>query len=183
MFALPNPKKSLTIEFPIAEIMSAIPKIRFVSGSKYRVTDTNTLFNQVTLEATEFLSLGIYIDFSLVSKGDSTTEITIEIRRKIGSFDHDYEIQKANYHFVDLMKALTTSIGLSPSEFAITYAKEIAAADSNDAVASSPWYLRPYIAGLITLLGFLTIPVLIGVVILPIGVWGLLKKRNSNISS
>ena len=100
MFSLPNPKKTITIEFSIDQVMKGIPRISAASDTKYNVTEINATFNQVTLECSEFLSLGVYIDINLAKKSDTSTEVTIEIRRKIGSFDNAVELQNANYHFM-----------------------------------------------------------------------------------
>ena len=89
---------------------------QLASDTKYKVSEINAIFNQVTLECFEFLSLGVYIDFNLVKKSETSTEVTIEIRRKMGSFDTEVEVSKANYHFKDLVNHLSEVIVLSEAK-------------------------------------------------------------------
>ena len=39
MFSLPNPKKTITIEFSIDQVMKGIPRISAASDTKYNVTE------------------------------------------------------------------------------------------------------------------------------------------------
>jgi hypothetical protein len=113
---IPNPKKSHTLDFPIQQMNLAVERVcRF--STKYKLTKSNPVFNQTTLEAFEFLSLGVFIDISLSSVGDNKTEITIEVRRKIGSFDQSYEVTNANKHLDNLFDLLAKVIVLSDTEF------------------------------------------------------------------
>lgn len=177
MFALPNPKKTITIDFSMSQIMNALPKINVLSDGKYSVTKINTTFNQITLESLEFLSLGVYIDFNLVSKTDTSTELTIEIRRKLGSFDTDIEIQRANDHFQVLVDYLSEIIVLSESEFNKKYLDKLNAIAKNKELNDLPWYAKPYIANLYIILGIVTLPLLIGFIILPVGIYAKNKKN------
>lgn len=177
MFSLPNPKKTITIDFSIEQVMSSIPRIHIASDTKYRVEEVNATFNQVTLECLEFLSLGVYIDFNLVKKSETSTEITIEIRRKIGSFDTDVEVQRANYHFKDLVNHLSEVIVLSDADFNKNYSKTIQEVAKAEVDKLKPWYTGKNVPLLMIILGFLTIPLLIGIIILPLGIYARIKNK------
>ena len=183
MFSLPNPKKTITIEFSIDQVMKGIPRISAASDTKYNVTEINATFNQVTLECSEFLSLGVYIDFNLVKKSDTSTEVTIEIRRKIGSFDTDVEIQNAKYHFTDLVNHLSSVIVLSDYDFNTKYSAVLANMLNKNNEDAKPWFAKKNIATLYIILGIVTIPFLIGFILLPVGIYARKKNKeymNSN---
>lgn len=183
MFSLPNPKKTITIEFSIDQVMLGIPRISAASATKYNVTDINPIFNQITLECSEFLSLGVYIDFNLAKKTETSTEVTIEIRRKIGSFDNAVELQNANHHFTDLVNYLSEVIVMSEEEFNRKYSAVLANMLNKSNEDAKPWFAKKNIATLYIILGIVTIPFLIGCIILPIGIYARKKNReymNSN---
>jgi len=61
--AIPNPKKSLVIDFSIDKLKSTVEFIPLLNN-KYKLTSKNEVLNTFTFEALEFLSLGIYADIS-----------------------------------------------------------------------------------------------------------------------
>ena len=111
-----NPKKIIVVDFPLDKVKIGVERIAKLSN-KYKFTKSNLIFNQTTYEATEFASLGVYIDINLSSKTENKTEITIEIRRKIGSFDRSHEVTKANQHIDNLLEILSKGISYSESDF------------------------------------------------------------------
>ena len=64
LFAIPNPKKSVTVPFSINKVADSIQSIPSIEKT-YKLTKGNDAFKMYTLEAYEFLSLGIFADFSL----------------------------------------------------------------------------------------------------------------------
>ena len=68
------------------------------------------MFNQYTLEASEFLSLGVFIDINLNEVSPTKTEINIEVRRKLGAFDTWVEVQNANEHIQNLINAISKAL-------------------------------------------------------------------------
>ena len=64
VFAIPNPKKSLTVDFPIEQVKKGVNNL-YLIDNKYKLFNSNEIFNQYTFEALEFLSLGVYIDINL----------------------------------------------------------------------------------------------------------------------
>lgn len=84
---IPNPKKTVVIDFSITEIKNAIVKIPSQFDKNYTLDKQNDLLNQFTFSATEFLSLGVYVDINLNYVTETKTSIEIEVRRKIGAFD------------------------------------------------------------------------------------------------
>jgi hypothetical protein len=60
---IPNPKKTFQIEKPISEVRQAIEHLTLFT-TKYKLFKANPTLNQFTFEASEFLSLGVYIDLN-----------------------------------------------------------------------------------------------------------------------
>jgi hypothetical protein len=113
--AIPNPKKTLAIDFSIEKIKSTIEFIPLLN-SKYKFSSKNEILNSYIFEALEFLSFGIFADISLSKIDDKRTEITIEIRRKIGAFDQAHEVSRANDHIAAVFELISKCIVLSESE-------------------------------------------------------------------
>jgi len=176
MISILNPKKEITIDFPIEKVKSSISKIYITSDGKYRIHDENDILNQVILECFEGLSLGVYIDFNMTKISDISTKITIEIRRKLGSFDNSIEVQNANYHLQDLTKYLSEIVKLSDVEFEVKYAQNMQKIKEDEMDASKPWYAQRYVANAWLILGICTLPLIIGIIILPIGIYAKAKK-------
>ncbi|WP_241485965.1 TM2 domain-containing protein [Chryseobacterium angstadtii] len=85
-------------------------------NSKYRLHSSNEIFNQYTYESYEFLSLGVYIDINLNSTSENKTEITIEIRRKMGTFNEPHEVTHANDHIVNIVNYIARLTAMSTDE-------------------------------------------------------------------
>ena len=66
-------------------IKEAVLNVREVD-IQYKLTSSNELMNLYTYQASEFLSLGVYVDINLSKISESKTDINVEVRRKIGSF-------------------------------------------------------------------------------------------------
>jgi hypothetical protein len=115
VFAIPNPKKATIVDFPIERIKTSVQNISLVNN-KYKFSRANEIFNQYTYEALEFLSLGVFIDINLNSVNENKTEIIIEVRRKIGSFNQANEITKANEHLDKIFAAIANLTAKSPEE-------------------------------------------------------------------
>jgi hypothetical protein len=113
--AIPNPKKTLAIDFSIEKIKSTIEFIPLLN-SKYKFSSKNEILNSYIYEALEFLSLGIFADISLSKIDDKRTDITIEIRRKIGAFDQAHEVSKANDHIAAIFELISKCIVLTEQE-------------------------------------------------------------------
>lgn len=113
--AISNPKKSLVIDFSIEKLKSTVEFIPLLN-SKYKFNSKNEVFNSYTFEALEFLSLGVFADISFSIQDESRTEITIEIRRKIGAFDQAHEVSKANDHISVLFELISKCIVLTETE-------------------------------------------------------------------
>jgi hypothetical protein len=107
VFAIPNPKKSSIVDFPLNKLKLSVQNLS-LANKKYKFTKANEIFNQYTFEALEFLSLGVYIDINLNSVTENKTEITVEVRRKIGSFNQAHEITKANEHLDKIFSSIAT---------------------------------------------------------------------------
>jgi len=113
--AIPNPKKSLVIDFSIDKLKSTVEFIPLLNN-KYKLTSKNEVLNTFTFEALEFLSLGIYADISFSRQDESRTELTIEIRRKVGAFDQAHEVSKANDHIAALFELISRCVVLTEAQ-------------------------------------------------------------------
>jgi hypothetical protein len=120
--AIPNPTKKITVDFPFEQVKTGVKKIPALLKN-YKMSKDNETFNFYTLEAYEFLSFGIYADFSLNQISDSKTEINLEIRRKIGSFNQSHEITLANKHIDQLITGLSKTITASPEDLVVESTK------------------------------------------------------------
>lgn len=110
--AIPNPKKTINIEFPIKKVKDSLPAIPALN-SKYKSTSANDLLNLFTFEAFETLSLGVYIDISLKKESETATELTIEVRRKVGSFNQSHEVTNANNHIQNMLQLISSALSIS----------------------------------------------------------------------
>lgn len=115
VFAIPNPKKILNVDFPLDRVKESVKNITLLN-SKYRVHSSNEIFNQYTYESYEFLSLGVYIDINLNSISENKTEITVEIRRKMGTFNESHEVTHANQHIVNIVNYIAKLTIMSADE-------------------------------------------------------------------
>jgi len=113
--AISNPKKSLVIDFSTEKLKSTVEFIPLLNP-KYKLNSKNEILNSYTFEALEFLSLGVFADISFSRQDESRTEITIEIRRKIGAFDQAHEVSKANDHISALFELISKCIVLTETE-------------------------------------------------------------------
>lgn len=113
--AIPNPTKKLNLDFSIEKVKSSIKEIPYLK-KEYQLKNFNEVFNLFTFEAFEFLSLGIFADINLNSISENKTEINIEIRRKLGSFNQSHEVTLANKHIEQLIDLIGKSILLSDED-------------------------------------------------------------------
>jgi hypothetical protein len=113
--AIPNPTKKITIDFPLEQVKTGVKRIPSLL-KKYKMFKTNEAFNVYTLEASEFLSMGVYIDINLTPVADTRTEFNVEVKRKLGSFDQWVEVQNANEHIDKLIDGLSKTMTASPEE-------------------------------------------------------------------
>lgn len=107
MSMIPNPKKNVVVDFTLADCKNAIKKLPGYFKQKYTLEKQNDILNQTTFGALEFLSLGVFIDVNLNSISENKTDITVEIRRKIGAFDTWVEVSKANSHLDNLFNGIS----------------------------------------------------------------------------
>lgn len=175
--AIPNPKKSTQVDFPIEKVKLSVQNIS-LRNNKYKFSKANEIFNQYTYESTEFLSLGVYIDINLNKVTEDKTEITVEIRRKIGTFNQSHEITNANAHIEKTFECIAFLITKSPEEIEQYKASQtINKVTSNsshnsknnfDNGAEKPWYEK---TGLV---------IFLCIIFFPVGLYALWK--NSTIS-
>lgn len=117
LHSIPNPKKNLSLDLSLDKVKTGVERISILSNNKYKFTKSNAVFNQYTYEASEFLSLGVFIDINLSSINENKTDITIEIRRKIGTFNQPSEVTYANQHFDKIIDFISKGITISESDY------------------------------------------------------------------
>ncbi|WP_238592888.1 TM2 domain-containing protein [Chryseobacterium kwangjuense] len=115
VFAIPNPKKTLNVDIALDRVKESVKNITLLSP-KYKFHSSNEIFNQYTYESYEFLSLGVYIDINLNSISENKTEITVEIRRKVGTFNESHEVTHANQHIVNIVNSIAQLTAMSTDE-------------------------------------------------------------------
>ena len=107
--AIPNPKKTVTIDFPIEKVKVAARNIdKVMKFCHFR--EENDMFNSYKFSRSEFLSLGALININLNSVSENKTQVDIEISRQIGAFDEWIEIDKANKHIGETINAMSSII-------------------------------------------------------------------------
>jgi TM2 domain-containing membrane protein YozV len=115
VFAIPNPKKNLTVDFSLEKVKDSVKNISLINP-QYKFSSSNEIFNHYTYESYEFLSLGVFIDINLNSISEMKTEITIEIRRKLGTFNESHEVTYANNHIVKIVNHIAQLIAMSAED-------------------------------------------------------------------
>jgi len=137
--SIPNPKKTFIIPFAISKTFDAIQIITKLN-KKYKLTKSNVAFNSATLEASELLSLGVYIDFNLTEISEMKTEVNIEVKRKLGSFDESHEVTYANEHISTLTDELSNALTKSDQEIESIKKSIVNEAIKNKDNSNKSWY-------------------------------------------
>jgi len=114
---IPNPKKTITIDFPIEQVKVAARNIDKVMNFCHFRED-NDIFNSYKFSRSEFLSMGAIIDINLTQVSENKTQVDIEISRQIGAFDEWVEVHKANKHLEETTNSLASILknGIPKSE-------------------------------------------------------------------
>lgn len=107
--------KNVTIERPVTDVRDALRHLHLYTN-KYRLRSENEVLNQCTYEASEFLNLGSFIEFTYQSAGPRKTRLQIDVRRKVGTFNQSHEITAANDHFMRISDLLATSLSNDPAD-------------------------------------------------------------------
>ena len=103
--AIPNPRKTITIDFPISQVKVAARNIdKVMQFCHFR--EENDMFNSYKFSRSEFLSLGAFININLSSVSNTKTQVDVEISRQMGAFDEWVEVQKANKHVEETINSI-----------------------------------------------------------------------------
>ena len=103
--AIPNPRKTITIDFPIEQVKVAARNIdKVMKFCHFR--EENDMFNSYKFSRSEFLSLGAFININLNSVSNTKTQVDVEISRQLGAFDQWVEVQKANEHVQETINSI-----------------------------------------------------------------------------
>lgn len=112
---VPNPKKSVTVQFPFDDVKEGVKYIPDMFPT-YSLFKSNDVMNIYTFSATETLSVGVYIDVAVIKLTDTTTQLDIEIRRKIGAFDSMHEVHYGNTHIQNVITLVSNFLGYSDAQ-------------------------------------------------------------------
>jgi hypothetical protein len=107
--AIPNPKKTVTVNFPIEQVKIAARNIDKVMQFCHFI-EKNDMFASYKFSRSEFLSMGAFINIHLDSISENKTQVDIEISRKLGAFDEWVEVTKANRHLEETINAMSSII-------------------------------------------------------------------------
>jgi hypothetical protein len=121
--AIPNPQKSFQIEKSTSEVNEALKNLCLYT-KEYKIFKENELLSLYIYEASEFLSLGVYIDVNFSSASENKTEVKIEVRRKVGTFNQSFEVTQANQHLIKIADLLSLSLKSDHSIILEKQAKE-----------------------------------------------------------
>jgi hypothetical protein len=122
--AIPNPQKSFQIEKSTLEINEALKNLCLYT-KEYKIFKENELLSLFIYEASEFLSIGVYIDVNFSSVSENKTEVKIEVRRKVGTFNQSFEVTQANQHLIKIAELLSLSLKSDHSIILDKQAKEL----------------------------------------------------------
>ena len=115
--SIPNPKKSFELECSAEQLNKNLKHLPLVDESKtYSLTEDNAVMKMCTFEATETLSLGVFIDVTITSVSDTKCSVEVENRRKVGSFDKSHEVSAAGRHITDVAKLISKVIDLDENK-------------------------------------------------------------------
>ena len=105
--AILNPKKSFELECSSEQLNKKLKYLpAFDDSYTYSLTEDNEVLKMCTYEATETLSLGVYIDVTITSVSDNKCSVEVEVRRKLGSFDKSHEVSAAGRHIQAIAKLI-----------------------------------------------------------------------------
>jgi hypothetical protein len=105
MAVFENPKKAIQVDFPIEKVKLSVQNID-LRNDQYKLSNANEVFNQYTYESLQFIRFGVFIDIALKKLGEDKTEITVEIRRKVGTFKQSHEITNADKHITNVYECI-----------------------------------------------------------------------------
>jgi hypothetical protein len=99
-----NPKKTFRFGRPMKEVTFAVEYLPLFTNA-YKLIKANRVLHQFTYEAT-----GIYLDINIFFGNEAQTEITIEVRQIVNSFDPRYDITDRDSHIATIAELITESI-------------------------------------------------------------------------
>ena len=101
MTVVQNPKKEVTIKFPIAEVRNGIKALpEFAKSATLVISNDVMNYYQFTAKGEGFFSTGLILEISLHEQAPDQTEIRFEGRRAIGWIDNTNEIT-ATYNYIN----------------------------------------------------------------------------------
>lgn len=124
MTIIPNPTKTIKINFSLSETRKAVKNIARLN-SKFKKENFNDAIETYKFSTYEVLSLGAYIDISLSEIDKNKTEITITVSRKIGAFDKPVEVSLANDHIEKICEIISFAVNKSDEELEAIISKSV----------------------------------------------------------
>lgn len=106
---IPNPKKIIQTNHSVEDIKVVLSMLTTFTN-KYKFTKSLNELNQFIFERYETFSFGVFIDISIFFIQENISNIEIEIRRKIGSFDKSSEVTYANDHILSITETINKAL-------------------------------------------------------------------------
>jgi hypothetical protein len=133
--AITNPKNTTQIDFPIERVELSAANINLLYN--YKFASYNKILNQYTYEALESLSLGLLIDINLNKICNEKTEITVEIKSKIGILTKPHEIIATNYHLDKISESIINLSSKKLNEIEKLKNEQIITPDENNPITTN----------------------------------------------
>lgn len=110
--SIPNPTKSFSVNFSHEDVKQSMSNLSTYLGMAeapgYQVDHFDGVIGELRLRKTEFLSLGVIIVIHANMVNETTTNLSIEVQRAIGTFDQRSEVSNANEHMNLVTQALSS---------------------------------------------------------------------------
>lgn len=112
-----NPKKTITVEKNIESVKNVVKNLHKIYTSIDKIFEENELINEYHYHIKEGMySMGSKVIFNLRKLDESSTEISIEIMRMVGSYNQGHEVSIANNEMTAITTALNSFLNLTESE-------------------------------------------------------------------
>jgi len=88
-----NPKKEVTVNFNLDDVRNAILKL---AKKDCVLVKNDTILNEITFHDKESLGVGYHVTFTLLKKGETETNVIIEVSRNLSTINTSTELGIAN---------------------------------------------------------------------------------------
>ncbi len=104
---LPNPKKEVIANFPIAKVKEAILELpKYTKSAVFNIQSDVMNFYRFDAQGKGLFNMGMYLEISLFEFGENKTEIRLEGRRKLGWIDNALELSETTNYLIGCITLL-----------------------------------------------------------------------------